>query len=92
MTKNTEIFFVNVFRKVRSRAADEVDWLWALSLEADTKQPSLETFLDYLQGYGFNHLLVCLYANFSTWNEALPDGVAPKVVTQHTPWTPQPGG
>jgi hypothetical protein len=65
----------------------EVDWLWALGLEADTMEPPLEDFLDHVKGYGFNHLLVTVFSNFSTWNAPLPDRVAPKIApTLTTPW------
>jgi hypothetical protein len=66
----------------------EVDWLWALPTAsgggigaggAGEDVPTLEEFLATVRQYGFSHLLVSFYANFSAWNEHMPARVAPKV-------------
>jgi hypothetical protein len=48
---------------------------------------TLEAFLDHVGSFGFNHLLVSAYANYSVWNAPLPDRAPPKVSpTLRTPW------
>lgn len=76
----------------------EADWLWALGLEpaaagiaappaARTAHSGLEGFLDHIGSFGFNHVLVSAYANYSTWNAKLPPATPPRVSpTPHTPW------
>jgi hypothetical protein len=68
----------------------EIDWLWALGMnESATAIAPVEDALGVLAGYGFNHLLVSLYANHSIWNQALPK-VPPHVYwteqVENTPW------
>lgn len=48
----------------------EIDWLWALGMEGGgtTSISPVESALDVLSGYGFNHLLVSLYANYRCAN------------------------
>ena len=68
----------------------EIDWLWALGMnESVTTIAPVEDALGVLAGYGFNHLLVSLYANHSGWNQALPK--APPHIywaeqVENTPW------
>ena len=72
----------------------ETDWIWALpGTDAGAErgsgpaQVTREAFVDHVASFGFNHFLISFYANFSVWNEALPDRVPPKVSpTLRTPW------
>ena len=83
----------------------EVDWLWALpSRDAErghgsskhTSAPSeattVEDVTEYFESFGFNHLLVTFYSNYSGWNAGLPARVPPKVSPAlSTPWVDQTG-
>jgi len=69
----------------------EIDWLWALGMDGGgaASIAPVESTLDVLSGYGFNHLLVSLYANHSGWNQNLPK--APPHIwwaeqVHNTPW------
>jgi hypothetical protein len=57
----------------------ETDWVWALELEDETMEPPLADFVKHVSSFGFNHFMISFYANFSSWNAALPDRKAPKV-------------
>lgn len=46
--------------------AYEADWLWALGL-ADPSQGQLRSLLAQIKQYGFNQVIVQLYANYATW-------------------------
>ena len=50
----------------------EIDWLWALGMDGvgATSISPVESALDILSGYGFNHLLVSLYANHRCANSS----------------------
>lgn len=61
--------------------------LQALGLEPDTATPSLEDFVGGLAGAGFNHVLMNVFANQSTWNQDLTPLTPPRVSPTHTiPW------
>ena len=73
----------------------EMDWLWALGMQQDepnsnaTSIAPVEAALDTLAQYGFNHILVCLYANHSDWNGNLPRSPAHPywaAEARNTPW------
>jgi hypothetical protein len=46
--------------------AYEADWLWALGL-ADPSQDKLRELLAQIKQYGFNQVIVQLYANYAEW-------------------------
>jgi hypothetical protein len=71
----------------------ELDWLWALDLDAGVKTAPLEGFIEHITSFGFNHALVNTYANWSNWNAADPidGGFPPRTMprvspTILTPW------
>lgn len=55
---------------------DECDWLFALDM-ADARR-----YLDRLAAYGFNQVLMQVYAHHASWSEGLPFRVVPQLF----PW------
>eukprot|EP01006_Ploeotia_vitrea_P003302 TRINITY_DN112397_c0_g1_i1.p1 TRINITY_DN112397_c0_g1~~TRINITY_DN112397_c0_g1_i1.p1 ORF type:complete len:525 (-),score=10.41 TRINITY_DN112397_c0_g1_i1:174-1748(-) len=69
----------------------ECDWLWALGLEPDTSYIHLESFIKEITSYGFNHILVNVYAKECGWSHAVkrPPRLSP---TELTPWNKSANG
>ena len=52
----------------------ELDWLWALELDAaaGVKTAPLEGFIRHITSFGFNHALVNTFANWSNCASSTP--------------------